>query len=110
MVIPAAACATAPLPPPLVAGRLVVTRRNVHRILLASLLAAAKWTQDCCYRMKDYARIGGVTCDELGRLEMAFLTDKDRCSRKGSRFNLFVNRSEIDGYSAQLPELEGREP
>eukprot|EP01064_Diplonema_japonicum_P035206 TRINITY_DN7550_c7_g1_i1.p1 TRINITY_DN7550_c7_g1~~TRINITY_DN7550_c7_g1_i1.p1 ORF type:complete len:181 (+),score=31.25 TRINITY_DN7550_c7_g1_i1:68-544(+) len=52
-----------------------LTRHNVHRVLLASLLVAAKWQVDQPTAMSAYTRLGGVCSEELHRIERAFLID-----------------------------------
>lgn len=58
---------------------LPVTPRNVHRLLLASLRVAMKALEDLSYPHTRFARVGGVSETELGRLEISFcfLTDFD---------------------------------
>lgn len=47
---------------------------NVHRMLITSTLIAAKMRDDEYYANTYYARIGGITADELNALEVHFLT------------------------------------
>lgn len=56
---------------------LVVTPRNVHRLVLAGLRVAMKALEDLSYPHSRFARVGGVTERELTRLEITFcfLTD-----------------------------------
>lgn len=56
---------------------LPVTPRNVHRLLLASLRVAMKALEDLSYPHSRFAKVGGVSDIELGRLEISFcfLTD-----------------------------------
>ncbi|KAL9622830.1 MAG: hypothetical protein Q9160_002756 [Pyrenula sp. 1 TL-2023] len=56
---------------------LPVTPRNVHRLLLASLRVAMKALEDLSYPHNRFAKVGGVSEIELGRLEISFcfLTD-----------------------------------
>ncbi|KAL8728010.1 MAG: hypothetical protein Q9166_005681 [cf. Caloplaca sp. 2 TL-2023] len=56
-----------------------VTVRNIHRLLLAALRVAGKAVNDINYHHTKFARVGGVTEPELGRLEIAlcFLMDFD---------------------------------
>lgn len=51
-----------------------VTFRNVHRLLLCSVLVAAKMQDDDCLLNRAYAEIGGVSCAELNALEALLLT------------------------------------
>ncbi|KAI9675376.1 MAG: hypothetical protein M1817_001280 [Caeruleum heppii] len=49
-----------------------VTSRNVHRLLLAGLRVAMKAQEDISYPHRRFARVGGVSEAELGRLEISF--------------------------------------
>jgi hypothetical protein len=51
---------------------IVVTRRNAHRLLLASLRVAMKALEDLSYPHGRFARVGGVSDKELARLEISF--------------------------------------
>ncbi len=51
---------------------LPVTGRNVHRLLLAALRVAMKALEDLSYPHSRFAKVGGVTELELGRLEVSF--------------------------------------
>jgi hypothetical protein len=49
-----------------------VTPRNVHRLLLAGLRVAMKALEDLSYPHERFAKVGGVSEVELGRLEITF--------------------------------------
>lgn len=49
-----------------------VTARNVHRLLLAGLRVAMKALEDLSYPHRRFAKVGGVSETELGRLEVSF--------------------------------------
>ena len=51
---------------------LPVTPRNVHRLLLAALRVAMKALEDMRYAHSRFAKVGGVSELELGRLEISF--------------------------------------
>ncbi|MCJ1395943.1 hypothetical protein MMC18_008829 [Xylographa bjoerkii] len=54
-----------------------VTGRNAHRLVLAGLRVAMKALEDLSYPHRRFAKVGGVSEPELGRLEISFcfLTD-----------------------------------
>jgi len=56
---------------------LPVTGRNAHRLVLAALRVAMKALEDLSYPHRRFAKVGGITESELGRLEISFcfLTD-----------------------------------
>ena len=49
-----------------------VTSRNVHRLVLAGLRVAVKALEDFSYPHRRFAKVGGVSETELGRLEVSF--------------------------------------
>lgn len=51
---------------------LAVTARNVHRLVLAGLRVAMKALEDQSYPHRRFAKVGGVSEPELGRLEVSF--------------------------------------
>merc|ERR1719174_2168278 len=46
---------------------------NVHRLLLAATVVAAKFQDDDVYSNRYYARVGGIKTTELAALEAEFL-------------------------------------
>ena len=51
---------------------LPVTPRNAHRLVLAGLRVAMKALEDLSYPHSRFAKVGGVSENELGRLEISF--------------------------------------
>jgi hypothetical protein len=51
----------------------VLSKLNVHRILMASAVIAAKFTSDHFYGNDFYASVGGVRTSEMNRLEASLL-------------------------------------
>ncbi|CAH1414437.1 unnamed protein product [Lactuca virosa] len=74
-------------------GSLVV-RLNVHRLLVTSIMVAAKILDDVHYNNAFYARVGGVTNAELNRLEVEFLFMLD--------FELTVTSRVFESYCLHL--------
>ncbi|KAL6057022.1 Cyclin, variant 2 [Balamuthia mandrillaris] len=50
-----------------------VNSLNIHRLLITSILLAAKFFDDCYYNNAFYAKVGGVSGKEMNRMEMEFL-------------------------------------
>eukprot|EP01098_Paradermamoeba_levis_P009536 TRINITY_DN3986_c0_g1_i1.p1 TRINITY_DN3986_c0_g1~~TRINITY_DN3986_c0_g1_i1.p1 ORF type:complete len:196 (+),score=18.27 TRINITY_DN3986_c0_g1_i1:178-765(+) len=50
-----------------------LTSLNVHRILLTSVMLASKYFDDAFYNNSYYARVGGITPNEINMLELEFL-------------------------------------
>ncbi|KAM7203340.1 Cyclin domain containing protein [Rhypophila sp. PSN 637] len=51
---------------------IAVTKRNVHRLLLAGLRVAMKALEDLSYPHSKFSKVGGVSEPELARLEISF--------------------------------------
>jgi Cyclin len=83
---------------------IMVTPRNVHRLVLAGLRVAMKALEDLSYPHTRFARVGGVSESELTRLEIAFcfLTNFDL------RVNSQVLGREVESLqqSAVLPHTD----
>jgi hypothetical protein len=70
---------------------------NVHRLLITSLLLAAKSHEDCSYNNAFYARLGGLSIVELNSLELALLSLLD--------FELAVPPQTYLRYSSEFSRL-----
>lgn len=53
---------------------LLVTEMNCHRLLCTALVLAIKYLDDEVFSNGYYARVGGVTCDEMNALELKMLS------------------------------------
>lgn len=51
----------------------VLTYLNVHRIILTSIVLSAKFFDDQYFNNSYYAKVGGVTCQEMNSLELEYL-------------------------------------
>lgn len=51
----------------------LLTELNVHRVVITSILLAAKFFDDAYYNNAYYAKVGGVLVSEMNRLEVEFL-------------------------------------
>ncbi|KAK9137264.1 hypothetical protein Sjap_007858 [Stephania japonica] len=54
-------------------GDVYLTSLNVHRLLITSVMIAAKFVDDAFFNNAYYAKVGGVSTAEMNRLEMDFL-------------------------------------
>ncbi|XP_038899829.1 cyclin-P3-1 [Benincasa hispida] len=77
-----------------------LTSLNVHRLLITSIMLAAKFIDDSFFNNAYYAKVGGVSTAELNKLEMKFLFSID--------FRLQVNIQTFSRYCYKL-EKEGTE-
>ncbi|KAJ6920465.1 hypothetical protein NC651_014147 [Populus alba x Populus x berolinensis] len=71
-----------------------LTALNVHRLLITSVMIAAKFVDDAFFNNAYYAKVGGVSTEELNRLEMKFLFSID--------FRLQVNVNTFGKHCYQL--------
>ncbi|XP_054803638.1 cyclin-P3-1-like [Prosopis cineraria] len=72
----------------------ILTSLNVHRLLITSIMIAAKFMDDAFFNNAYYAKVGGVSTSELNRLEMNFLFNVD--------FRLQVNVETFGRYCSHL--------
>ncbi|KAF8823029.1 putative Cyclin-U4-2 [Cardiosporidium cionae] len=80
---------------------MIVDTSNIHRLLLASTLCAAKFYDDSFLSNTAYAQIGGVSTKELNKLEAWLLSYLD--------FRLFVSPMEVTRYSELLLSFAPRQ-
>jgi len=56
-------------------GKFMVTSYNVHRLVLTSILVAAKFYDDIHFKNSHYANVGGISVMEINILEKIFLNE-----------------------------------
>jgi len=71
-----------------------ITSLNVHRLLITSVMVAAKFVDDAFFNNAYYAKVGGVSTLEMNRLELEFLFNLD--------FKLQVTVSTFESYCLKL--------
>ncbi|XXG83518.1 hypothetical protein AAC387_Pa10g1254 [Persea americana] len=71
-----------------------LTSLNVHRLLITSVVVAAKFIDDAFFNNAYYAKVGGISTVEMNRLELKFLFSLD--------FRLQVNIGTFGSYCLQL--------
>ncbi|XP_028798940.1 cyclin-U2-1-like [Neltuma alba] len=71
-----------------------INARNVHRLLITTIMIASKYVEDMNYRNSYFARVGGLTTKELNNLELEFLFLMG--------FKLHVNVSVFESYCCHL--------
>ena len=79
-------------------NNIILTYNNVHRILFVSIVIAIKYNEDKFYDNKYYAEIGGISLNELNKLENLFL---EMC-----QFKLYVSSDVFEKYSKYLNSFE----
>ncbi|KAG7013796.1 Cyclin-U2-2 [Cucurbita argyrosperma subsp. argyrosperma] len=71
-----------------------INLRNVHRLLITTVMVASKYVEDMNYRNSYYARVGGLTTKEMNQLELDFLFMMG--------FKCHVNLSVFESYCCHL--------
>ncbi|MFS8022813.1 putative cyclin PHO80, Cyclin-like superfamily [Helianthus anomalus] len=71
-----------------------ITGRNVHRLLITTIMVASKYVEDMNYRNSYFARVGGITTEEMNTLEFEFLFLMN--------FRMHVNVSVFESYCCHL--------
>ncbi|CAA0842700.1 Cyclin-U2-1 [Striga hermonthica] len=71
-----------------------VGARNVHRLLITTILVASKYVEDMNYRNSYFGRVGGLGTKEMNKLEFEFLFLM--------KFKLHVNVSVFESYCSHL--------
>ncbi|XP_002966846.2 cyclin-U4-1 [Selaginella moellendorffii] len=85
---------------------LPITSLNVHRLLVTSVMVAAKFLDDAYYNNAYYAKVGGVNTQEMNRLELEFLFHLNfRLQVTVSVFESYCNRleKEVSGSHIERP-------
>lgn len=78
-------------------GGFVLGRLNVHKMVLAAVLLAAKFQDDCYYDNKAFEFAGGVNVAHLHQLEMEIFTKLD--------YNLYVDPQDYQELEDKLYEV-----
>mmetsp|Transcript_45022 Transcript_45022/g.143379 ORF Transcript_45022/g.143379 Transcript_45022/m.143379 type:complete len:319 (+) Transcript_45022:167-1123(+) len=76
---------------------LPINSLNVHRLLITTIMAAAKFLDDAYYNNAYYAKVGGVTTTEVNRLELQLLFLLD--------FRLYVSPESLTQYHEYLEAM-----
>lgn len=71
-----------------------VNSLNIHRLLITSVMLAAKFFDDQYFNNAYYAKVGGVPCNEMNNLEVEFLFM--------TNFTLFVTTETYQQYYTEL--------
>jgi len=77
-------------------SKFMVTSKNVHRLILTSILIAVKFYDDQYYSNKHWCNVGGVSIKELNNMEIKFLIE--------IQFELFVTSQVYKLYNKKISE------
>lgn len=79
----------------------VLDSYNVHRLIIASVTVASKFSSDIFYKNSRYAKVGGLPVEELNHLELQLLVLCD--------FKLLIGLQEIQHYADFLLKFRQQE-
>ncbi len=71
-----------------------VTKFNIHRIFFSAVLCSIKYNEDEFFNNEYYAKVAGVTINELNKMEYDFLVLLD--------FNLYIEPNTFNDYKMLL--------
>ncbi len=74
-----------------------ITKYNIYKYLITSVLIALKYNEDEIYNNNYYSQIGGINYEELMELELNFLVLID--------FNVYINNKTFEQYKSALQLL-----
>ena len=74
---------------------------NIHKLILASMLIAIKYNEDEYYSLNFYAKMGGVSINEMSNLEYQFLVL--------IHFEVFVNETLFNRYNDYILSSDSSE-
>ena len=74
-----------------------ITKYNIYKYLITSVLIALKYNEDEIYNNNYYSQIGGINYEEIMQLELNFLVLID--------FNVYINNKTFEQYKSALQLL-----
>lgn len=77
-------------------GHIKLSTYNIHRLILCSIITAIKYQEDDICSDIYYSKVGGVSLDELSKIEEEFL--------KRIKYTLFVKEEDFTKYQSFLVE------
>ncbi|CDO93095.1 unnamed protein product [Kluyveromyces dobzhanskii CBS 2104] len=79
----------------------VMDSHNIHRLIIAAITVSTKFISDFFYSNSRYARVGGISLQELNHLELQFLILCD--------FRLIISVEELQRYADLLYKFWDKE-
>ena len=88
-----------------------ITQKNIYKLILTSLIVAAKYNEDSTYSMTIFSKIGGITMTELNNLELKFLfmIHFDLYIDKELYYNYYNNLMDLNFETEETEEIEENE-
>ena len=79
-------------------SKIILSESNVHKIFFTCLMETHKFFDDNTFTNKDYAKMCGVSVDELLKMEIYFL--------ESINFNLFIKDDEFKKYKDNFEQFK----
>ena len=84
----------------LLSKNFILTPTNIHKVFFICMMETQKYYSDENYKNKDYAKICGITVEELLELELEYMNYMD--------FNIFIKDEDYKKYKKNLKNLYKR--
>ena len=81
----------------LLSKKFILTLANIHKVFFLCMMETHKYYRDENYKNKDYAKICGITTEELLELELEFMNYMD--------FNIFIKDEDFKKYKKKMKKL-----
>ena len=81
----------------LLSKNFILTDTNIHKVFFICMMETQKYYDDINFTNKNYAKICGITTDELLELEIEFMNHID--------FNLYIKEEDFLKYKNKLQKL-----
>jgi len=81
----------------LLTKKFILTSENIHKAFFICMMETQKYYEDENFKNKDYAKVCGITTDELLELELEFMNYMD--------FNINIKDEEYINYKNKLQNL-----
>ena len=78
-------------------NKFILTENNVHKMIFMCFMETQKFYEDESYKNKDYARVCGVSIDELLLMEVSFM--------EIINFNLYIKDEDYQKYYKNFIQL-----
>ena len=79
-------------------SKIILSESNVHKVFFTCLMETHKFFDDNTFTNKDYAKMCGVSVDELLKMEIYFL--------ESINFNLFIKDDEFKKYKDNFEQFK----
>ena len=79
-------------------SKIILSQSNVHKVFFICLMETHKFFDDNTFTNKDYAKMCGVSVDELLKMEIYFL--------ESINFNLFIKDDEFKKYKDNFEQFK----